>query len=466
MKPLPLPGPSEPPSSAPPASAPAVSAPVAPTPRVRAIQRTALGMLVLAGVINYVDRATLSVANPAVRADLGLSVREMGWLLSAFLWAYAFAQLPVGALVDRLGPRRLLGAGLAVWSAAQGLAGLVRGFGQFYAARLLLGLGEAPQFPTGARVTRDWFSARHRGIATGIFNCASSLGTAISMPLLTFLMLWVGWRGMFMLMGAAGLAVAILWYAVYRDPAQCGLTAEEDAYRHDGDPPDRTARLGFAEWRALFRYRTTWGMIGGYFGTIYLTWVYTAWLPGYLEIERHMSVRGTGFAAAVPFACGVVGSLFGGWFADWLMRRGAAPMASRQWPAAAALVGTAACTVAAALVASNALAIAFISAALFLVYVTSTCAWALSSVAVPTNCTASIGAMQNFGGYLGGALAPTVTGEILARTGSFTWALVAGAAIGVVSALSYLLVVDRAVSADDMDAALGRPATDRTERSR
>jgi MFS family permease len=138
--------------------------------------------------VNYIDRATLAVANQLVRDDLGLSIPQMGWLLSAFLWAYAFAQLPAGALVDRLGPRRLLACGLALWSGAQVLAGLVRGFGQFYAARLLLGVGEAPQFPTGARVARDWFSARDRGLATGIFNCASSLGTAVSLPLLTWLM--------------------------------------------------------------------------------------------------------------------------------------------------------------------------------------------------------------------------------------------------------------------------------------
>jgi cyanate permease len=115
-------------------------------------------------------------------------------------------------------------------------------------------------------------------------------------------------------------------------------------------------------------------------------------------------------------------------------------------------LGTAACTVAAAYVESNALAIAFISASLFLVYVTSTCAWALSSVAVPTNCTASIGAVQNFGGYLGGALAPTVTGLIVQSTGSFVPALVVGALIGVVSAASYFFVVDQPITATDMDA--------------
>jgi sugar phosphate permease len=422
------------------------------TPRVRSIQRAALAMLVLAGVVNYIDRATLAVANLLIRQDLGLSIADMGYLLSAFLWAYAFSQLPTGAMVDKLGPRLLLTCGLALWSLAQLLGGLVQSFGQFFGARVLLGVGEAPQFPTGARVVRDWFNPRDRGLATGIFNCASSLGTAIAVPLLTFLMLSFGWRVMFVIMGVAGLAMAAIWYFAYRNPTDVALSAEENVYRTQGDPPGQRTQVTLREWKQLFRFRTTWGMILGYFGCIYLTWIYTAWLPGYLEIERHMSVKFTGFAAAVPFAWGVVGGLLGGYIVDFLLRHGVSPVKSRRIPAAIALCGTAACTVAAAFVTSNALAIAFISASLFLVYVTSTCAWALSSVAAPTNCTASIGAMQNFGGYLGGALAPTVTGLIVQQTGSFVPALVVGALIGVASAGSYLFIVDQPITAADIDA--------------
>jgi sugar phosphate permease len=436
----------------------AISDAMTATPRVKSIQRTALAMLVVAGVVNYVDRATLAVANPLIRDDLHLSIADMGYLLSAFLWAYAFAQLPTGAMVDKLGPRLLLTCGLSLWSFAQLLGGLVQGFGQFFGARLLLGVGEAPQFPTGARVVRDWFNPRDRGLATGIFNCASSLGTAIAVPLLTFLMLSFGWRVMFMIMGIAGLVVAAVWYLFYRNPTEVVLTAEETAYRTHGDPPGQRTQVTLREWKQLFRFRTTWGMILGYFGCIYLTWIYTAWLPGYLELERHMSVKFTGLAAAIPFVFGVVGGVLGGYLSDILVRQGVAPVNSRRYPAAIALSGTAACTVAAAFVTSNALAIAFISASLFLVYVTSTCAWALSSVAAPTNCTASIGAMQNFGGYLGGALAPTVTGLIVQNTGSFVPALVVGAVIGLASAASYLFIVDQPITAADLDAIDGGAA--------
>ena len=116
-------------------------------PRIRRRQTIALALLVVTGVINYLDRATLAVANEFVRADLGLSLGEMGLLLSAFSWSYALCQLPVGALVDKIGPRWLLGAGLVVWSLAQAAGGLVSTFGWFVLARVVLGIGEAPQFP-------------------------------------------------------------------------------------------------------------------------------------------------------------------------------------------------------------------------------------------------------------------------------------------------------------------------------
>src|ERR1700691_1336219 len=141
----------------------AISEAMTATARIKSVQRAALAMLVMAGVINYVDRATLAVANLLIRDDLHLSIADMGYLLSAFLWAYAFAQLPTGAMVDKLGPRLLLTCGLTLWSFAPLLGGLVQGFGQFFGARVLLGIGEAPQFPTCARVVRAGSIQRSRG---------------------------------------------------------------------------------------------------------------------------------------------------------------------------------------------------------------------------------------------------------------------------------------------------------------
>jgi len=411
-----------------------------PSPRVRLIQRTALGLLVLSGALNYVDRATLAVANPLVRHDLGLSIAEMGLLLSAFLWAYAFSQLPIGGLIDRLGARRVLTAGLTVWSFAQALGGLVSGFGSFFAVRLLLGLGESPQSPASARIVRDWFNVRRRGTATGVWNCSSTLGSAIAVPLLTVMMLHVGWRWMFALMGLAGLVVAAAFWRLHRDPGEMALTVRERAHLEEGESGRQTA-LSFAAWRRLLAFRTTWGMILGFFGCIYVLWIYNSWLPGYLEIDRHMSVARTGWVAAIPFIFGVVGSLLGGVIVDWLVRRGVSPIASRKYPMAISLMGTALFTVFAAQVQDNTLAVLFISISVFLIYISTSTAWAMASVAAPANCTASIGAMQNFGGYIGGALAPMMTGLIAQRTGSFHMAFLAGAVVAAVAAVAYLVII-------------------------
>src|SRR3954447_25349092 len=134
-----------------------------PSARIVSIQRWSVALLVTGGALNYIDRATLSVANKLIQKDLGIPVVKMGLLLSAFLWAYAMAQLPVGGLIDRYGPRKLLGLGLFSWSIAQAAGGFVNSFGAFIAARFVLGVGEAPLFPGGARVVRDWFGVRERG---------------------------------------------------------------------------------------------------------------------------------------------------------------------------------------------------------------------------------------------------------------------------------------------------------------
>ncbi len=436
--------------------------PTAPT-SVRRRQRTALIMLVVAGTLNYLDRSTLSIANPLIRQELGLSIADMGLLLSAFLWAYAFAQLPGGALVDRVGPHRLLTAGLGLWSIAQIAAGFVTSFWQFSIARVFLGLGEAPMFSSAVRVVRDWYNVRDRGLPTGTWNCTSSLGPAIAPPILTVLMISFGWRWMFVIMGILGVVIAGIWYLLYRDPTEAHFTDEERHYLTDGEEPRSYAPVRLAEWLGLFRFRTTWGLLLGFFGVVYMGWLYLAWLPGYLEMQRHMSIPKTGFVAAIPFAFGVLGSIGGGWIADWLMRRGFSPVNSRKVPVIVGLLGMVVFTVVATETPSDWLAVAAISAALMFGASASGMSWALSSVAAPANCTASLGAIQNFGGYLGGALAPTVTGFIVQATGSFVPALLVSAAIGLVSALMYLVVIrGEPITTAELDQVAGLPPMTRT----
>ncbi len=415
-------------------------------PRIRRIQFLSLSLLVLSGAINYVDRATLAVANTSIVKDMGLTLGQMGLLLSAFSWSYALAQLPAGALADRLGARRLLGFGLIAWSLAQGAAGFVQTFFQFVVARILLGIGEAPQFPSAARVVSNWYPPAQRGAPTGVFNAASPLGSALAPLILTQALLVLDWRWLFILTGLAGFFAAALWFALYRDPADLPLTEEERAYLAEDGAKRETETVTFAAWAALFSHRATWGMMLGFFGSVYLNWVYLTWLPAYLVNERHMSLASSGLMASIPFFCGFVGCLVAGWLSDQISQRSASPVLGRRRAVALAMFGMAAFTVPAALAESNAFAVFCISVVIFLANAASACSWALATAVAPPNRVASLGSLQNFGGFLGGALAPIITGFI-AQTHGFAPALLVGAGFAFLGALSYLFLVRAPIKA-------------------
>jgi MFS family permease len=418
------------------------------SPRLRRIQRAAIFLLTLAGCINYLDRSALSVANSIIRADMGLSASAMGLLLSAFSIAYAFSQLPVGVLLDRLGARLMLGAGMCAWSIAQLCGGLVASAQQFFVSRLFLGVGESPQYPAGAKVIGEWFSMKDRGAPTGIFVASSTIGPALAPPILTGLMLSLGWRNMFILTGILGFLVALGWYATYRNRNEVALTADEEAYLDQGIEPQHTKRrVSAAEWRALFAERTTWGMLLGFMGVIYMVWLYLTWLPAYFEHERGLTIASTGWVVSIPFFFGTIGMVSSGYIADWLLRRGLSPISSRKWPICVGLVGGALFTVPAALTANTFTAVACVSFAMLFVNVASGGAWSLVSVAAPRHVIASLGSIQNFGGFLAGSVAPFVTGITVDRTHSFVVALIVSAVVAFVAALSYLFIVKAPIEA-------------------
>lgn len=412
------------------------------SPRLKRIQTVAVTFLTVAGIVNYLDRSTLSIANHSVAQELHLNAAEMGLLLSAFSLAYAFAQLPVGALLDRFGSRVMLGLGMLVWSVAQVAGGFIQTLNHFLAARIVLGVAEAPLFPAGAKVIHEWFAVRERGGPTGTFISSSTIAPMIAPPLLTVLMLSFGWRPMFVIMGVLGVLVSIGWYAVYRNRDQVALSADETAWLEEGaTEPLRAKGISFAEWGMLLKLRNTWGMIFGFMGVIYMVWLYLTWLPGYLEKERHLSIAHTGWLVAIPYVFGTIGMAGSGFIADYLLKRGVAPIRSRKWPVCVGLIGAAAFTVPAAYTPSTALAITYVSLAMFFVNLASGSAWALVSIAAPRHLVASLGSMQNFGGYLGGSFAPVITGIVVDQTHSFVNALLISAAIAFAAAFVYLFVV-------------------------
>jgi sugar phosphate permease len=396
----------------------------------------------VAGLVNYLDRSTLSIANTSIAEEMNLDTAQMGVLLAAFSLPYAFAQLPMGVLLDRFGARVTLGLGMIIWSLAQLAGGFVTTLGQFHIARALLGIGEAPAFPAGAKVFSDWYAVKERGRPSGIYTASTTIAPALAPMVLTSLMLTLGWRGMFIVMGVLGLLAGIGWYVMYRDRRDVALDEEEIDFLTDGNKANADDRkMTAAEWAGVLGKRTTWGIIFGWIGVIYMVWLYLTWLPGYLEKERGVSIKATAVLLMIPYIAGTFGQLAGGFIPDWLVSKGLKPIISRKWPICIGLIFAAIFTVPAAYTPSLTMAVVCISAAMFFVNMSSGAGWALVSVSAPRRLVATLGSFMNFGGYLGASAAPVITGFVVKETGSFVLALLIAAAISVVGAVFYAFVV-------------------------
>lgn len=402
----------------------------------RRLRTTAIILLVGAGCVNYLDRAAAAIAEPKIHQELGLSYDQLGLLLSAFAWSYGLAQIPAGTLIDRFGPRLTLGAGLILWSLSQTAATFVRSLGQFIAARVALGIGESPMYLGGTRVCADWFALKQRALPIAIFNSSSALAPALAPPLLTWLMLAFGWRAMFLIAGSAGFAIAVLWIAVYRSPDAAGIPAADTAEIHRQDPKD-LPHVGMRQALWLLRFRTSWGMFLGFFGVVYLSWLYATWLPAYLENERHQSIADAGLWAAVPLGAGFLGALGGGFLSNRLGRSGMDAAAACRIPTVGGLIAAGAFTVAASYSGNVYVAICLMACGLFAANLSSSCGWALPAVIAPANAVATLEAIQNVGGSVGGALAPLITGVLMQATRSFVPAFVLAGVISFSCAVVY-----------------------------
>ena len=384
-------------------------------------QALTLSLLFAAGVVNFFDRASLSVANNSVRADLHLSATQMGALLSAFSLAYGIAQLPLIALLPRYGARRVLGTGLTLWSIAQMLTGYVRSFPTFLSLRVLLGAGEAPFYPAGVQATRDWFSPRTRGRATAVMSMSQTIGLTIAPAILAWMILRTGWRTMLITLGLAGLLIAAAWSLFYRA-----------ASPHETTHADTLHTL-----RHLLRHRVVWGMMLGWGGINYTAWLYIAWVPGYLQTARQLSLAHTGVLTGIPFLAGAAGMFLSGALADLRTRRGASLARVHYSQILAGMVLSAAATWFVAYASSTAAALAGISAALFMIHFGGTSGWGYVQIVGGAHYVGSLGPLQNFASFLIASAAPLVTGLLLDRTHSFTLSLILCSVVTLLGALSY-----------------------------
>lgn len=402
-------------------------------PSLRGMQITTMTMLIFAGLINNLDRSALSIANPLISQELQISAAGMGVLMSAFSLVYAFSQLPIGIILDRLGARLVLGWGLIIWSSAQVFCGLANSFSHLFIGRAVLGAGESPHYPASAKAVSEWFTAEKRGGLTSLFLIAGTIAPAMAPPLLTLLMLSLGWRWMFVVLGVMGIFLGLAWLAFYRNRADF-----DQAVAKTDEPVIVKEKISLREWCSLFRQRNTWAMIFGSAGVIYMIWLYMSWLPVYLQNERHVSIALTGWLAAIPYALGTLGQLSCGMLIDWLVRRGWSISASRKLPICGGLFGAGIATLCAAFAPTTTGALIAISTSMFFIYFANVGTWALVGVMVDTRFVATMGSLLTFGGYLGGSAAPVITGILVDQTHSFSIALSISALLAFTAALIYL----------------------------
>jgi len=398
----------------------------------------------LANAIGYIDRANLAIAAPMIRAELGIDAAAMGLVLSAFFWTYALMQLPAGWFIDKVGVRVALVVAVGWWSLFTAATGAARGVAQFIAARLMLGAGEASSQPSFAKVAYNWFPRSERGLACSIFNSGSTAGSALSLPLVTLLIAAVGWRGSFVATGLLGIAWAIAWWFIYRDPEQWRAVAPQQVDRLLAQREPQSPATAGISWFDLFRYRSVWGLMIGLFCLNFAIYFFITWFPSYLLQARGFSLVGLGTLGSLPALMGVVGNWMGGFTSDRLIRAGWSPTRARKT-----------CLVGGMLVASSIGLSAFVEStgaclALFtLAYAslsfTGANMWTVVSEIAPSpRHVASIGGIQNCAGNMAGIILTTFTGVVLMLTkGSFLIPLAVAGVMCIVGAMSYLFLLGK-----------------------
>ncbi len=396
-------------------------------------------------LVNYFDRVNLSVSHAALYAAFGVSNITFGYLSGAYSWTYAICQLPIGVVLDRFGVRRIGRISTLVWSVASFAAAAAPGVGALFAARLLLGLGEAPTFPANTKAIGYWFPAKERGFATSIFDAASRFASAIGVPLLGVLLLRAGWRWSFAVTGLISLMYFAVFWKVYRDPKDDPeLTDVERSYIAENAKPDvidnqpgARASLGY-----LMSQRKVLGLALGFGSYNYTYFLLLAWLPSYLSSALHIDMLHSFLYTGLPWLFATATDLAGGWVSDALIQRG--------WNAnrvlKTILIGGTAFGLG-ILGAANAhtptRALIWISISIGGLSAAAPVGWSIPSMIAPRGSVATVAGIVSFSNQLSAIAAPIVTGYVVTVTRSYAWAFGISAIYLLIGISSYLFLLGR-----------------------
>ncbi|WP_413048236.1 MFS transporter [Pseudomonas phoenicis] len=405
-----------------------------------------LSLLLVATIINYVDRVNISIAAPFMAKDLGLDKIQMGLIFSAFAWTYALALVPAGFIADRFGSRLTYGVSLISWSAVTVCQGFASGFATLFGLRLAVGAMEAPAFPANSRAVTVWFPARERGMASSIYVCGQYLGTALFTGALLWLATTWDWRHVFYSTGVVGILFGVVWLFLYRDPLSCKKVSKEELqYIEDGgglvkSSQERT-KFNWRQVAELFRYRQVWAICIGKFASTSALYFFLTWFPTYLIEERHLTTIKAGIFAVLPFIGATVGILLAGIVSDLLIRRGYSMSFARKLPlVVGSMLGMSIILV--NFTDSNLVCIAILTVAFFAQGIASS-SWAAVSEIAPKELIGLTGGVTSLAANIGGIVCPIVVGAIVHATGTFAWAFWFIGGVALIGTLSYSLLLGR-----------------------
>ncbi|WP_372665025.1 MFS transporter [Amycolatopsis kentuckyensis] len=410
---------------------------------------TIAGVLGVGSFVNYVDRVNLSIAGPEMMREFHLSAAQLGVVASAFLWTYAVLQLPIGAILDRIGVRWVNRAAAILWAIASFLTASAGGLGLLLVSRLVLGFGEAPTIPAGWKAIGQWFPRSERGRATAIFDGCAKISNVLGIPVMAFLVTVFSWHAAFVFTGVLSLGYLLVWWLLYLTPKQAlelgRLSPEEFAYLREGgaDDEDAPAPSSLTGLGHLLRRRKTWGLALGYASYTYAYYVLLTWLPGYLEKQFGVKLLAGGFYTMIPWLVAVLAQfLVGGIVLDRLIARSGDETKARRIVLVVSMLVSLS-VAGAAYAGSVAVALVFLSIGAAGLAVSVPAGSSIVAVIAPEGCSGTLGGLVNFVANMIGIAAPIVTGAVVDVTGSFAGAFLVTGVVLLAGIFCYTVVLGK-----------------------
>ncbi len=414
-------------------------------PRNSRIRWLLIWWMFLVSAIAYLDRVNISIAGQSIAKEFHLDNVRLGWVFSAFVLGYALFQAPGGLLADRVGPRKILTAGVLWWGIFTALitflsastAGLLT---LLIAIRFLLGMGEAVVYPASNCIVAAWIPSSERGIANGIIFAGVGFGAGITPPIIGYLMLHQGWRASFWASAILGLIAGIVWYVIARDkPAEHAWVSGHELSLIDAGLPHTDSRTQKPKlsWSAILGSSDIQAITFSYFAYGYAAYIFFSWFFIYLSSVRKLNIRESSYYTMLPFLAMAIGSPLGGFVSDRLTRRWG-KRAGRCYLAAAA-IAVCACFIAfGTQVESARLASVVLAGGAGTLYISQSSFWSVSAD-IGRDSAGSVSGIMNMGGQLGGALTASLTPAIASHFG-WTASFLVAACLCVAGALAWLPV--------------------------